>query len=353
MEMSLNKDCNGIAIDFDYFCLHLINQNGKLGFLVSSNHKIEETTAVVLPNRGLEYNIYNIFRDFIARVIGTTFMEEVGEIKKYTKGFIKMNRRNRTISLKGYDNDNNFAMLSITYNIDNEIKITIDPKMVDRTYYFSTLKEDNKEYYGACLNSYAKMIDNLNEVYFSLIGVEKPVIKPDLPEFREFKVMTTSKRHGMLENSAYLENYGLDMAILEDNLGAMHLFSSIDLFIISNNSNDKNERKVFNLVRETMELIFGYQALNKVSDKSNIKTNFIRKRLEFNDIILCYNDGNIIFDFSRVKKYRSNQYHAIIEMVGGRAGAAYNLKRLLYNLIATYDNLELEDKKGSTLERRK
>ena len=348
MEVSLNIDYNGIAIDFDNFCLHLINQNGKLGFRVSSNHKIEEATAIVLPNRGLEYDIYNILRDFIAQVIGTTTMEEVEEIKKYPKNFIKMNKKNRTISLKGYDN-NNPAMLSITYNNDNEIKITIDPKMIDKTCYFSTSKKDNKEYYGACLNCYAKMIDNFNKVYFRLMGLEKPVIKPSLPEFREFKVTTTSKRNGMLENSAYLENYGLDMAILEDNLGSMHLFSSIDLFIISANSKDENERKVFALVKETMELIFGYQTLNKVSDKSNIKTNFLRKRLEFNDIILCYNDGNIIFDFSRVKKYRSNQYHAIIEMVGGRAGAAYNLKRLLYNLIATYDNLELEDKKGSTL----
>ena len=352
MEVSLNKDYNGIAIDFDNFKLHLINQNGNLGFRVSSNHKIGEPTAVVLPNRGLEYDIYNIFRDFIAQVIGTTTMGEVEEIKKYPKNFIKMNKKNRTISLKGYDN-NNPAMLSITYNNDNEIKITIDPKMVDKTCYFFTSKEKNKEYYGACLNCYAKMIDNLNKVYFRLMGLEKPVIKPSLPEFREFKVTTTSKRNGMLENSAYLENYGLDMAILEDNLGSMHLFSSIDLFIISANSKDENERKVFALVKETMELIFGYQTLNKVSDKSNIKTNFLRKRLEFNDIILCYNDGNIIFDFSRVKKYRSNQYHAIIEMVGGRAGAAYNLKRLLYNLIATYDNLELEDKKESTLGRRK
>ena len=85
MEVSLNKDYNGIAIDFDNFKLHLINQNGKLGFRVSSNHKIEEATAIVLPNRGLEYDIYNILRDFIARVIGTTTMEEVEEIKKYPK----------------------------------------------------------------------------------------------------------------------------------------------------------------------------------------------------------------------------------------------------------------------------
>ena len=107
MAVSLNKDYNGIVIDLDYFCLHLVNQNGNLGFRVSSNHKIEEGTAIVLPNRGLEYDIYNILRDFIARVIGTTTMEEIEEIEKYPKDFIKMNRKNRTISLKGYDNDNN------------------------------------------------------------------------------------------------------------------------------------------------------------------------------------------------------------------------------------------------------
>ena len=353
MAVSLNKDYNGIVIDLDYFRLHLVNQNGKLGFHVSSNHKIEEATRVVLPNRGLEYDIYNLLRDFIAQVIGTIFMEEVGEIKKYPKGFIKMNRKNRTISLKGYDNDNNPAMLNITYNNDNEIKISIDPKTIDKTYYFPTSKEKNKEYYGACLNCYAKMIENLNNVYFNLMELEKPVIKPSLPDFKDFKVTTTSKRNGMLENSAYLENYGLGMALLEDNLGSMHLFSSTDLFIISANSKDGNERKVFNLVRETMELLFGYQTLAKVSEKSNIKTNFFRKRLEFNDIILSLNEDYIIFDFSRVKKYRSSQHHAIIEMADGRAGAAYNLKRLLYNLIATYDNLELEDKKESTLGRRK
>ncbi len=356
MEISLNKEYNGVSIDLGYYTLHLINQNGKLGFKISSNHKIEEKTALILPNRGLENAIYHIFKDFIARVIGVSTIEGIEEIEKYPKDFIVMDRKSRTISLKGYDKDNNSATLSMTYyKILDEIKITIDPQMTDKTYYFPTLKEDNKEYYGACLNCYAKMLENLDKVYFSLIGITKPIIKPILPDFKEFKVTTTNVNNKGLENSAYLENYGLDMALLEDNLGSMHVFSSNDYFIITNNSNDENEKKVFALIRETMELIFGYQTIAKVSElgSCNIKIDFLRKRVEFNDIILSYNEDNIVFDFSKVKKYRSNEHHAIIEMVGGISGAAYNLKKLLYNLIAIYDNLELEDKKGNTLGRRK
>ena len=353
MEVSLNKDYNGIVIDFGYFRLHLIDQNDKLGFSLSSDYKLGEKAVVIEPNIGLEYGIYNNFRDFIAQVIGTSTIEGIDEIKKYPKDFIKIDNKNIIVSLKGYDRNNNLATLKITYDMNvNQIRINVNPSMVDTTYYFPVLR-DNKEYYGECLSCYAKMVESLKKTYLNLVVGKVPNIKPTIPKTKDFKVITASVKNGRLENFACLKNENQEMAIVEDNLGTIHIFSLNDYFIIRNNPKDENERKVFNIVRETMELIFGHVTLATVDELRDVRVSFKNKKINFDNITLTYNEDKIIFDFRKVKKNMSNQYHAIIEMSGLRnAGMSYDIKKLLYNLLDNYE-INLNDKKDKTLGRRK